>query len=151
MFCRTGYFRTQDRESLSSSATRRYIRLAIPILFTSLIVLVLMSQNIYFNVPASTVTQSGWLKNQTQFTPGLTDVIEQSLWGSLTLGQGSYNTVLWTMTIEFLGSFLVLSFAALFGNLKNRWVFLYRGRGSLPQYVLPRVYCRDVPVRSDQQ
>jgi peptidoglycan/LPS O-acetylase OafA/YrhL len=117
------YFRTQDRENLSSSAMRRYIRLAVPILFTSLIVLVLMSQNFYFNVPAGTVTRSGWLMNQTQFTPGLTDVIEQSLWGSLTLGQGSYNTVLWTMTVEFLGSFLVLSFAALFGNLKNRWVF----------------------------
>jgi peptidoglycan/LPS O-acetylase OafA/YrhL len=117
------YFLTRDPESLSGGATRRYIRLAIPILFTSLIVLGLISLHLYFNVPASAVTQSGWLKNQTSFTPGLGDVIAQSLWGSLTLGQSSYNTVLWTMTIEFLGSFLVLSFAALFGNLKNRWVF----------------------------
>lgn len=117
------YFRTQDPGSLSGSAARRYIRLAGPILFTSLIVFLLISLHLYFNSPAGAITQSGWLKNQTQFIPSPAGVIEESLWGSLTLGQGTYNTVLWTMTIEFLGSFLVLSFAALFGNLKNRWVF----------------------------
>ena len=117
------FFRTHDPESLSSSAARRYIRLAIPILVTSLIVFVLLSLHLYYSVPGSAITQSGWLHRQTQSSPGITDVIVQSLWGSLTQGQGSYNTVLWTMTVEFLGSFLVLSLAALFGNLKNRWVF----------------------------
>jgi len=57
-------------------------------------------------------------------------MISQGFWGVFLQGQSAYvpnvqdyTGVLWTITIEFIGSFLVFSFAALFGQLRNRWVF----------------------------
>jgi peptidoglycan/LPS O-acetylase OafA/YrhL len=57
-------------------------------------------------------------------------MISQTFWGVFVQGQyalapqqNSYTGVLWTMSIELIGSFLVFSFASLFGRLRNRWVF----------------------------
>jgi|GEM_PF-5549256 len=71
--------------------------------------------------------------------PGLLDLgnfsafrmmIYQAFWGVFFQGQtifGPFNTsytgVLWTMTVEFIGSFIVFAFASLFGKLRNRWLF----------------------------
>jgi peptidoglycan/LPS O-acetylase OafA/YrhL len=108
------FFRTGRHETLVSGAVRRYIRLLVPILFVLVLVYVLIypGPEDLFDIHAFTM------------------MISQAFWGVFLQGQSAYlpnvedyTGVLWTITIEFIGSFLVFSFAALFGQLRNRGVF----------------------------
>jgi peptidoglycan/LPS O-acetylase OafA/YrhL len=108
------FFSTADQEKLVSSAVRRYIRLLIPILFLLVVTYVLV-----YPGPGNLCDLSA-----------LPAMISQGFWGVFLQGQSAYvpnvqdyTGVLWTITIEFIGSFIVFSFAALFGQLRNRWVF----------------------------
>jgi len=108
------FFSTTNQEMLVSSAVRRYIRLLIPILFLLVVTYVLV-----YPGPGNLFDLSA-----------LPAMISQGLWGVFLQGQSAYvpnvqnyTGVLWTITIEFIGSFIVFSFAALFGQLRNRWVF----------------------------
>jgi peptidoglycan/LPS O-acetylase OafA/YrhL len=47
--------------------------------------------------------------------------VRQATWDAFT-GLAFYNEVLWTMPVEFKGSFLVYGFLALFGGLRRRWL-----------------------------
>jgi len=108
------FFSTVNQEILVSGAVRRYIRLLVPILFLLVVTYVLVYPGLgnLFDLPA------------------LNAMISQGLWGVFLQGQSAYlpnvkdyTGALWTITIEFIGSFIVFSFAALFGQLRNRWVF----------------------------
>jgi len=108
------FFSTANQEILVSGAVRRYFRLLIPILFLLVVTYVLIFPGLgnLFDLPA------------------LYAMISQGLWGVFLQGQSAYlpnvrdyTGALWTITIEFIGSFIVFSFAALFGQLRNRWVF----------------------------
>src|SRR5208337_102181 len=108
------FFNNKKHETLVSSAVRRYIRLLIPILFFLFI--------IYFYVYPGT--------RDILDLKGFGDMISLAFWGVFVQGQityfpaaSQYTSVLWTITIEFIGSFIVFSFASLFGKLRNRWVF----------------------------
>lgn len=108
------FFRTGRHETLVSGAVRRYIRLLVPILFVLVLVYVLIYPGLkdLLDIRAFTmmISQAFWgvfLQCQSAYLPDVED----------------YTGVLWTITIEFIGSFIVFSFAALFGQLRNRWVF----------------------------
>ena len=109
------FFRTKENEFLVSGAVRRYIRLLIPVSFLLLIIFLFVYPGL----------KGSW--NPTE----IVNAFSLMFWGVFVEGQytiapasfGSYTAVLWTMTIEFIGSFIVFSFAALFGKLQNRWFF----------------------------
>jgi peptidoglycan/LPS O-acetylase OafA/YrhL len=108
------FFKTKNQDILISGAVRRYIRLLVPVVFLLVIVYLGFSSD-----------PRGLLNPE-----ALKSLILQTFWGVFIQGQvtmafadSSYTSVLWTMTIEFIGSFIVFSFCSLFGNLRNRWIF----------------------------
>jgi peptidoglycan/LPS O-acetylase OafA/YrhL len=110
----TAFFSTGNGEYLVSGAVRRYIRLAVPVsVLLFLIYLVITPGLSEFRNPAAFL-----------------NMIRQVFWGTFFFGEisvvplsNNYTGVLWTMAIEFIGSFLVFAFASLFGKLRNRYVF----------------------------
>ncbi|TWB51684.1 peptidoglycan/LPS O-acetylase OafA/YrhL [Rhizobium sp. ERR 922] len=91
---------------------KRTIRLGLPVLAASIFGWSLLKSGLVFNQEIAGITRSGWLGAQfRQADPAFADALLQafnSLLGSVTL-QNSYDAVLWTMPIEFLGSIVLIS------------------------------------------
>jgi peptidoglycan/LPS O-acetylase OafA/YrhL len=54
------------------------------------------------------------------FKPDFMDALKQMFFGTFFSNIFDYNATLWTIAFEFMGSFLVFGFLALFGKMKNR-------------------------------
>ena len=133
-----GFFKSGNYELIKSGATRRYIRLLIPVLFTIGMV---------------------WLFVYRIYTlSSLYDALSMAFYGVFINGQSAffsggntYTGAMWTLGIEFAGSFLVFGFLALFGKSRHRWIDLSYCFFSPAQYILSRVYLRNAPCRYLQQ
>ena len=117
-----GYFQTGTIEIIQKHATKRYLRLMLPALGSILLTWVIMSVGLHAaKVSALDITHSAWLERQWNITPSLTEGIWQGLVGMFQ-GAIGYNNVLWTMKLEFIGSFIVFGVVALVGKLPLRWI-----------------------------
>lgn len=103
-------------DKIQSSACKRYLRLGIPVAASVIICVLLMSFNV-FHAKEYGITLPLSSAYTGEFE--LLDAIKQALYGSMLFGQGSFNYVLWTISIEFYGSMLVFALWALFGKNKN--------------------------------
>jgi len=117
-----GYFQTKRAEIIKSLAARRYLRLMLPALASVLLCLILIKLNIASIDRAAVLTQSSWLTGAWHFNSSLLDAVYNGTLGIFLHGKSSYNNVLWTMSSEFVGSFMVFGFALLFGKAKHRWI-----------------------------
>lgn len=117
-----GFFRTEQRKTVMTLAIRRYPRLTIPILATSLIALLFMRFGWFSNIPAGQAASSAWLESFYQFEGSLSDALQFGLWDVYMdyNGRTSYNSALWTMWIEMLGSMMIFGLLLLCG--RNRLV-----------------------------
>lgn len=117
------FFQRKDQNIIKKMAAKRYVRLMIPALFSVIIAWAVMSVG-WTKTMAQTVaiTHSGWLANLWTFTPHLHSAIYQGIVAIFTVGDVTYNYVLWTIHYEFLGSFIVFGLALLAYDMKNRWV-----------------------------
>jgi peptidoglycan/LPS O-acetylase OafA/YrhL len=118
------FFHTGDSKVVTASAIKRYPRLALPVIGCVLLAFTLMSLHAFFNVPASRITGSTWLVGFWRFHPNLFNAIYQGAVGIFIKGASTYNTVLWTMKIELIGSFVVFALLLLVGKLRYRY-FVY--------------------------
>lgn len=110
-----------DQSFLVKIAYGRYFRLAIPILFFSFLMYGLYATGIVPN--ADQRPNGGWQYIMLQ-PPKIIDVIQFSLFDvffNYTLAT-TLIPPLWTMPIEFIGSFLTLFLCAIFGKIKYRLV-----------------------------
>jgi peptidoglycan/LPS O-acetylase OafA/YrhL len=115
------YFLLQDLKIIIESAAKRYFRLLIPVLFSLIIAFLFMSFSLFYNNQISEITKSSWwLAILWNFKPDILLFLKEAFFGVFFDYQSSYNAVLWTMTYEFFGSFMVFGFIALFGKLRNR-------------------------------
>ena len=107
----TGYIHAQNPRIIITMASRRYIRLTIPILVSSLMAFALMSLGLMYNVSAASILNNDWLAQFYAFTPSLSGVLSFSLFDTYFNYDAnlSYNKVLWTMPIEFFGSYVIFS------------------------------------------
>lgn len=100
------------RMSIIGMVVKRYVRLTIPILCFSSISLGLIVLVGAHNLAIVQETRShGWLDTMFLQRPGLPAVLYESVWTSTITGWNaatSYDPVLWTMSIEFKGSLLVI-------------------------------------------
>lgn len=110
--------------NLIQTATNRYFRLCIPILFSTLIVFIFMKLFLFTSVEAAKITGSNWLSGLYNFTPDFKEMLSITLFDVLFKGSSKYNTVFWMMSILFYGSFLVFLVVKLWGNMRNRQ-FIY--------------------------
>jgi peptidoglycan/LPS O-acetylase OafA/YrhL len=101
--------------SLERAATKRYIRLAMPVAASIFICCTMM----YAGLLKLTVTDlPGFIGQAYQGNPSYVEAAKDSIWRSLLNGAQTYNYVLWTIRVEFLGSMLLFAFLALFGKAR---------------------------------
>jgi peptidoglycan/LPS O-acetylase OafA/YrhL len=97
------------------AALKRWPRLAAPITLAVLLSWFLFATHLYRYAHAGAVTQSDWLAHfanvGTPQDPGLVDALQKGLFTTLFRGDYSYDSNLWTMAVEFRGSFLALALA----------------------------------------
>ncbi|WP_232696886.1 acyltransferase family protein [Brevibacillus daliensis] len=118
------YFQQKKRTTLISGASKRYLRLAIPVFVSVLLVYGLMMANAFHVQHLSSYTFST-IGNYTDSDQlDVFTMIKTALIDLFFLYDSSYNPVLWTMTYELLGSFMVFLFLAFFGNAKQEYRFI---------------------------
>ncbi|HZF76685.1 MAG TPA: acyltransferase [Acetobacteraceae bacterium] len=111
---------TGDGRILARGALKRWPRLAAPILLSVLFSWALLRLGAMHHVEAGTLAGSGWLRGfgdaqpDGPVQPSLAQAVLQG--GVFALFRGeevdrTYNTVLWTMRYEFLGSFIAFAMA----------------------------------------
>lgn len=104
---------------------KRYLRLALPVLATSLLVLILIPAGLYYSLEVAMVSGSTWLAGTLppDFTPTVASWLGQSLWTTFFDFHDSYfNPALWTMHYEFEGSLLCYALCTLLKNARWRVV-----------------------------
>ncbi|MFF2908384.1 acyltransferase family protein [Paenibacillus sp. NPDC057934] len=118
------FFSTKDNETLVASAVKRYFRLLVPIFFTVFLVFLLMKCSLFSNTEAGKLSFSEWwLGTFWNFDESFLHAIKYATFEAIFEYNDQYNTVLWTMTYEMYGSFLVFGFVSLFGKTRNRYLF----------------------------
>ena len=119
------FFVTGRNGIVISGAFRRYFRLMPTVLVSVLISYVLLATGHYYNLPAAVVTgSSDWLAVSWLGAANLWDAVRLGVYDAFITGNNTmtYNNALWTMKIEFLGSFLVYAVLLAVGKLRRRWV-----------------------------
>lgn len=96
------FLKSKDsKRKLKESLIKRYPRLAIPAIFSCLLMWVVL----HFSVDLENVSE--WFRSVGAKTPNLLEAIYSGAIGSFIFGEAKYNPVLWTMQIELLGSLIV--------------------------------------------
>jgi peptidoglycan/LPS O-acetylase OafA/YrhL len=118
-----------NNRNLALAASTRYFRLMLPIFFTSLFAYVLMKSNLMYNQDVVKIDgrYATWLGSFYNFEANFTSFIRFSLVDVFFNYNKnmSYNPVLWTMSFELLGSFLVFSYLGVFKTTpKVNWLVL---------------------------
>jgi peptidoglycan/LPS O-acetylase OafA/YrhL len=123
------YLITGDDSIIYKGAVKRWPRLAFPVLISLLASWVLFSLSLYSHAEAGQKLGSVWLEtfggaSPAPVSPMLTEVLYQALIGVF-IGTGAqFNTVLWTMNYELVGSFVVFGMALYLGESKGRNVLI---------------------------
>ncbi|QEK93991.1 acyltransferase [Achromobacter insolitus] len=94
------FLRTHDNNILIDATAKRYFRLAIPVLVSCILMV----------VTASLVQSMDGLGSRLWGASG------EALYGAFIYGSNSYNKVIWTMQVEFLGSMILFAFLFVFGR-----------------------------------
>ncbi len=99
------------REKLFHRLAGRYFRLNLPVAVSILISYAIFLGHGYYNVPASVLSHSTWLQTNlpaSGFTPGA--MLSASLYKAILGGDTTFNTPLWSIRVEFVGSLLLLAY-----------------------------------------
>ncbi len=107
----------RTQASLPALIVRRWARLALPVLGTSLLIWPLAEWRMFFSVDAAGLAKSDWLAGNYAWLafekPDLGVLVWQSLVDLFARSNHFYNTALWTMPTEFRGSVALFAVVAL--------------------------------------
>lgn len=105
---------------LTTYAAKRYFRLFLPVAGSVILCYFLHLSGLFTIKNVGNITKSEeWLGGLYSNMKGPVDVLKNMFVDVFLNNDNRYNAVLWTMTIEFLGSLLLFSFLALTGNHKK--------------------------------
>lgn len=136
-FVLSGYVLTKAVRHAASPARigalvlRRWPRLAGPVLVVNIFAAILLAAGVNFATQAGALSGSSWFPKQ---YPGAADgmaamvaAAREGMWGSFLFGEKLFNSNLWTMKLEFFGSFIVFALAAacIWKPNLRRWFFVY--------------------------
>lgn len=114
------FHQSGSRRLLTEYAAKRYFRLLLPVGASVVICYLLHLSGLFSHKDMSDITKShDWLNGLYSDMKGLGDLVKNVFFDVFLNNDNRYNAVLWTMTIEFLGSLLLFSFLALAGNNKK--------------------------------
>jgi len=106
--------------SVEQAAIKRYIRLALPVAASVMLGCAMMSAGL---LKVDVTDLPGFITAAYQGQPSFAEAAKDGIWRSLLNGAQTYNYVLWTIRIEFLGSLLLFAFLALFGKARHGWIY----------------------------
>ncbi|MES2778473.1 MAG: acyltransferase [Bacteroidota bacterium] len=118
------FFASKNTDVVYSSAYRRYFRLMIPVLVTSVFYYLFLAQGWLLSKHIPEIADSPWMQKMWNFEPGLGHFFKSTLY-DLVIHQDiepPYNPALWSIGIELKGSYLVYGFLLLMGNYRFRWL-----------------------------
>jgi peptidoglycan/LPS O-acetylase OafA/YrhL len=119
------YFQTKNDDILRGLAIKRYPRLMLPVLFATLLFYGIKWAGGVYSADAAKITNSvWWLPTIGNFELDTWLMLKTTLWNVFFTVNNSYITVLWTMSMEIYGSFLVFAILLLFGQMRSRG-FIY--------------------------
>ncbi|MGJ5203650.1 acyltransferase family protein [Bradyrhizobium sp. HKCCYLR20261] len=104
--------------SFPAQVVRRYLRLAIPILITSTFAYCLLRFGLFRNAESARIFGE-WAGAWYQFDASFTAMTYEALVGTFATGSNAYNSNLWTMHPEMVGSFYILLINAI--PATRRW------------------------------
>lgn len=113
------YFRTKDKMYIYASALRRFFRLAIPATLSVCLAFAAMRLGLGFFDNIRQATQSS-MPDPFTASPRFLVMVQEALFHTFFTYGSAYNPVLWTMTYELLGSFLIFGFLLTLGRSKLR-------------------------------
>ncbi len=113
------YFRTKDKMHIYASALRRFFRLAIPATLSVCLAFAAMRLGLGFFDNIRQATQSS-MPDPFTASPRFLVMVQEALYHTFFTYGSAYNPVLWTMTYELLGSFLIFGFLLTLGRSKLR-------------------------------
>ncbi|HEX4338005.1 MAG TPA: acyltransferase [Polyangiaceae bacterium] len=124
------YLLTGDASQIHRNLVKRWPRLAMPVLVTVMLSWAAFHFNLYRHQPAAVVTQSWWLW---YFANASVQPIVPSFWGAFQQGSyytffhgdNTYDSSLWTMRFEFIGSFVAMGLALVLGPVKRGLLRVY--------------------------
>lgn len=119
------FFKFKDHEYITASAIKRYFRLLFPVVFSVFVAYLLIKLGLFYNQKVSEYSKSFlWLYRQWQIEPSFFTMCKEGFYDVFFQSDSLYNSSLWIIRYEFLGSFLVLAFVSFWGNVKRRY-FIY--------------------------
>ena len=119
------YFQAKKYELIVSAAQRRFVRLYIPVSFTLILSFILMKAGFYYNVPVSRISHSEWWQGTFwTFPDPLAKLWHCLIFGTMFQADSSFDTSMWTLSVELYGSLFVFAILALTHNTKNLFAML---------------------------
>ncbi len=117
------YILTNDPQIVLGYAVKRYFRL-MPLIASSVLLIFLLSRFNFFNTQKlNDVLHLGdWLTSMFNGDPSFTAVLKNIFYGIFFFNDNSYNPVVWSMGIEFIGSMLLFAFLLLNHKIKPKWI-----------------------------
>jgi peptidoglycan/LPS O-acetylase OafA/YrhL len=120
--------RSGDPLATVRGVIKRWPRLAGPVLVATVLSCLLWNLGAYHHLEAAAITGSQWLATFATGFPSETAVsdmsliaaIEQGTWRTFIYGDLYFDSVLWTMRLEFIGSIIAFTLAALLIFLQGR-------------------------------
>lgn len=114
-----------DPRLILRQALRRWPRLMPPVLTSVLLSWTLFRLGAYHFTQAGAQTGSAWLVNfayagTVPFDAPLSRALAQGTWGCFLFSDNNFNTSLWTMRVELIGSFLVFALALAMTGIAHR-------------------------------
>lgn len=105
------YQKTHNTTILTRYAVKRYVRLFVPVSVSIAIAWIFMKTGVFSHFGLGEVTKSqSWLEENFKNNEGFFHVIKNMFIDVFFRTEALYNPVLWTMTYELLGSFLIFAF-----------------------------------------
>ncbi len=102
------FVQTGDRSHLWSGLVRRYPRLMVPAVASCVLAWAALTLGLFRNVPAARISGSSmWLATWWNYPANLLDAVHEGAVSAFANGPVAYNSALWTMWNELLGSLLV--------------------------------------------
>ena len=115
-----------SRLEVARAAAKRWLRLAGPVLVSTLLSWLLFATGLYYYQQAARLTGSRWLdtfgfaNRAEDGGASLLEALAQGTYASFLDGRIDLNTVLWTMRYEFIGSFVAFGLAAVLMGVTRR-------------------------------
>jgi len=117
------FFKEKDINYLVSASVRRFPRLFIPVAFSLIIAFLFLKCSLNYNEQVSHITKSIWFASL-KGDPSFIHFLKVFFYKSIVVTDNSYITVLWSVSVELYGSFIVFSTLALTRNVKNLFFIL---------------------------